>query len=63
MDRAFILSLTPLRREKKKELERPVPIFLGQLSHQRDSPPNRSIQILARRVPFNKTDIRPIVLG
>jgi hypothetical protein len=41
----------------------PVPIFLGQLSHQCDSPPNRSIQILARRVPFDKTDVRTIVLG
>jgi hypothetical protein len=52
-----------LHGQRASFLERPVSIFLGHLSHQRDSPLNRSIQILARRMPFDKTDIRPIVLS
>jgi hypothetical protein len=40
-----------------------MPFFLGHLSHERDSPLNGSVQIFARRVLFEKIDIRPIVLG
>jgi hypothetical protein len=52
-----------LHGKRARFLERPVSIFLGHLSHQRDSPLDRSIQIFPRRMPFDKTHIRAIVLG
>src|SRR6476646_5789125 len=44
-------------------LNRPVPLFLWQLAYKRDSTLNGFIQILARRVAFINTAIRPILLG
>ena len=40
-----------------------MPILLGHLPNKRDRTLNGSVQILACRVLFDKTGIRPILLG